>query len=63
MRREYFIISFRNEDTGEFKEYYQIISPENVEEKARKLREESFDKDAPITIHIYKHFKTIYDGE
>ena len=66
MTNEYYIISFRNERTGEFKEYYQCISteaPEDIETKARKMRDVWFSKDVPITIRIYKAFKTIYDGE
>lgn len=60
---QYFIISFKNMKTGEFKEYYQFISPEDIEKKARDLRDKFFDKDDIITIHIYKEIKTIYDGE
>lgn len=60
---QYFIISFQNIETGEFKEYYQFISPEDIEEKARDLRDKFFDKDDIINIHIYKQIKTIYDGE
>ena len=60
---QYFIISFRNMKTGEFKEYHQYISPEDIEKKARDLRDKFFDKDDIINIHIYKEIKTIYDGE
>ena len=60
---EYYIISFRNVETGEFKEYYQFISPEDIEEKARSLRDKFFGKDKVIDIHIYKLTKTIYYGE
>lgn len=60
---QYFIISFQNMKTGEFKEYYQYISPEDIEKKARDLRDKFFDKDDIINIHIYKKIKTIYDGE
>lgn len=63
MKYEYYIISFRNERTGEFKEYYQFISPEDIEEKAKELKNKFFNKDDIITIHIYKQIKTIYDGE
>lgn len=60
---QYFIINFRNMKTGEFKEYYQYISPEDIEKKARDLRDKFFNKDDIINIHIYKLIKTIYDGE
>lgn len=63
MKYEYYIISFQNLNTGELKEYYQFISPEDIEEKARELRNKFFDKDTPIHIHIYKRIKMIYDGE
>lgn len=59
MKYEYYIISFQNVQTGEFKEYYQFISPEDIEEKARNLRDKFFDKNATINIHIYKLIKTI----
>lgn len=60
---EYYIISFQNMKTGELKEYYQFTSPEDIEEKARDLRNRFFDKDDVIIIHIYREVKTIYDGE
>ena len=63
MKYEYYIISFKNERTGEFKEYYQFISPEDIEEKAKELRNKFFKEDDIIKIHIYKLEKTIYDGE
>lgn len=62
MSYEYYIISFKNDKTGEFKEYYQFISPEDIEEKAKYLRNEFFGEDENITIYIYKLEKTIkYD--
>lgn len=63
MNYEYYIISFQNMKTGEFKEYYQFISSEDIEEKARDLRNKFFDKNDVVNIHIYKLAKTICHGE
>ena len=63
MEYNYYIIIFRNAETWEFKEYYQFISPEDIEEKARSLRAKFFGKDEVIDIHIYKLEKTIYQKE
>lgn len=63
MKYEYYIISFQNMKTGELKEYYQFISPEDIEEKARDLRDKFFNKDDVIDIYIYKLAKVICQGE
>ena len=63
MNYNYYIISFQNMKTWEFKEYYQFISSEDIEEKARDLRDKFFTKDDIINIHIYKLEKTICQKE
>lgn len=63
MKHEYYIIAFKNEKTGESKEYYLYLSPEDIEEKARELRSKFFDEEEYISIHIYKLEKHIYAGE
>ena len=63
MKYEYYIISFQNIKTGEFKEYYEFKSPEDIEQIARDLRNKFFNKEDVINIHIYKQVKMIYDGE
>lgn len=59
MNYEYYIISFQNLKTGEIKEYYQFISPEDIEEKAIELRNKFYGENENIKIHIYKNIKTI----
>lgn len=55
----YYIISFRNMLTGDLKEYYQLTTAEEIEEKAKKLMDKFFSKDDLIEINIYKLVKTI----
>ena len=63
MKYEYYVIAFKNNRTGEIKEYYQFTSPEDIEDKAKDLKKRFFDIDEPITILIYKQIKAIYDEE
>lgn len=54
----YHIIVFRNVKNGEYKEYYIVRAEDEIEEKARQLRDEFFNKE-DIEIHIYTLSKRI----
>lgn len=57
---EHYIISFENVRTGEFKEYYLFVSPEDIEERAKELRNKFFKEEDIIKIHVYKRVDTYY---
>ena len=60
---KYYIISFRNEKTGETKEYYKCSADGNIKEIAIKLVDE-FKLDKEMTrIFIYELKEIIYNGE
>lgn len=58
---KYYLISFKNMNTGELKEYYQFISSEDIEERARELRNKFFSKNDVIMIYIYQLVNKIED--
>ena len=60
---ENYVISFLNRETNEIREYYVYYCREELEDKARELRNKFYDKDDIIDIQIYKFIKQIRDDK
>lgn len=60
---ENYVISFLNRETNEIREYYVYYCREELEDKARELRNKFYDKDDIIDIQIYKFVKQIRDDK
>lgn len=60
---KYYVISFQNAKTGEFKEYYKYIGEDEIKKFAIEMVEKfNLDKDLTV-IRIFELKEIIYNGE